>query len=219
MWKRLAALACVSTFALVATGCLAPAPPPQAVRWLVYGDSLSQQSVPYLSQYGSVGNRWYGGSAPCNWDQNLSNENAVFAPQRVLVQFIGNLPACMNGRDPQTGYEQDLFKLVGYWRAHGVPVVMIISPPTLTDEFAWARQAEIDVANMFNIPVGDAGQSVLLNGQFTFFLPCLASETPAMGCGAEVPGQIRVRLPDGIHFATTTYSSGAARFAAAESQF
>lgn len=189
------------------------------MRWLVYGDSLSQQSVPYLVHFGSVGNRYYGGSAPCNWLATLNADTQAFAPNKVLVQFIGNLPACMNGRDPQTGYEQDLSTIVGAWRARHVPVVIVISPPTSTDSLAWARRAEMDIATLLNVPVGDAGRSVLTpSGQFTFFLPCQASETPAVGCGAEVPGQIRVRNPDGIHFAKALYSSGAARFARAESQ-
>jgi hypothetical protein len=97
-------------------------------------------------------------------------------------------------------------------------VVMVISPPNPTDTFAWARTAEQNVAANLNVPVNNAGQSVLTDtGQFTYFLPCQASETPALGCGAENPGQIRVRDADGIHFGTASYSSGAERFATAES--
>jgi hypothetical protein len=54
-------------------------------------------------------------------------------------------------------------------------------------------------------------------GLFTFFLPCQVFETAALGCGAEQPGVIRVRNADGVHFATAGYSSGADRFANAES--
>jgi hypothetical protein len=108
---------------------------------------------------------------------------------------------------------------VSFWTAQGVPVVMVISPPTPTDAFACARHAVQDVAANLNVPVNDAGQSVLADtGPFTFFLPCLASEPPGLGCGAEKPGEIRVRDPDGVHFAPASYSSGAARFANAESR-
>ncbi|HSO97042.1 MAG TPA: hypothetical protein VLV81_13500 [Acidimicrobiia bacterium] len=187
------------------------------VHWLLYGDSLSQQSAPYLSQHGTVGNRYYGGSAPCNWLRNLKNDRTNFTPDKVLVQFIGNTPACLNGRDPQSAYEHDLVQLVNFWQAQGVPVTMIISPPTPTDTLAWARQAELTVAANRLMPVNDAGKAVLsATGQFTFLLPCQASETRALGCGAEQPGQIRVRDADGIHFPKTPYSSGAERFAAAE---
>jgi hypothetical protein len=219
MRRRVGLLVGLALFGLVAAACQLVSPPPrQTVQWLVYGDSLSEQSAPYLAQHGTVGNRYFGGTAPCNWLPRLANDPASFAPSKVLVQFIGNLPACMNGRDPQTGYEQDLTKIVNFWKAHGVPVVMVISPPTPTDAFAWARTAEQNVASDLNVPVNNAGQSVLTaTGQFTYFLPCQASETPALGCGAENLGQIRVRDADGIHFATATYSSGAERFATAES--
>jgi hypothetical protein len=217
--KRAMGLVGAALIALVAAGCgLISAPRAQSVKWLVYGDSLSEQSAPYLAQSGTVGSRYFGGTAPCNWVAGLPNDRASFTPTKVLVQFIGNLPACMAGRgDPKTAYEQDLTKIVNFWKAQNVPVVMIISPPNPTDSLAWARQAEQDVAANLNIPVNDAGQSVLAAGQFTFFLPCQAFETPALGCGAEQPGQIRVRNADGIHFATAGYSSGAERFATAES--
>jgi hypothetical protein len=209
----------VCLLALLAAGCrLISAPQAQTVNWLVYGDSLSEQAAPYLSPHGSVGSRFYGGTAPCNWVPGLNSDTGAFTPNKVLLQFIGNLPACMNGRNPQQGYEQDLTKIVNFWKDKDVPIVMILSPPSETNEFAWARQAELNVANRLNVPVGDAGQSVLSAGQFTFFLPCQSSETAAEGCGAD--GQIRVRNPDGVHFgqSSPTYSSGAERFAAAELQ-
>lgn len=217
--RRAGLLVGLALFGLLATGCrLITPPPPQAVQWLVYGDSLSEQSAPYLAQHGTVGNRYFGGTAPCNWVPSVANDPASFAPSKVLVQFIGNLPACMNGRVPQTGYEHDLTTIVNFWKGRGVPVVMVISPPTPTDQFAWARQAELNVASNLNVPVNNAGQSVLTDtGQFTFFLPCQASETPALGCGAENTGQIRVRDADGVHFGVASYSSGAERFATAES--
>jgi hypothetical protein len=219
MWRRAGLLVGVALCGLVAAACrpVAP-PPPQPVQWLVYGDSLSEQAAPYLAQHGTVGKKYFGGSAPCNWLNGLGSDPGTFAPTKVLVQFIGNLPACMNGRDPQGGYEQDLTTIVNFWRARGVPVVMIISPPTPTDSLAWARQAELTVAANLNVPVNNAGLSVLTpTGQFTYFLPCQAFETPALGCGAENPGQIRVRDPDGVHFVFAAYSSGAERFATAES--
>jgi hypothetical protein len=219
MRKGAALLAGLALAALLTAGCgLMSGSQAQSVHWLLYGDSLSQQSGPYLAQHGTVGNRYYGGSAPCNWLQGLPTDHANFAPDKVLVQFIGNSPPCLNGRDPQTAYEQDLTTLVSSWLAQGVVVTMIISPPTPTDSLAWARQAELTVAANLHLPVDDAGRAVLTaTGQFTYFLPCQLSETPALGCGAEQPGQIRVRAPDGLHFAKTPYSSGAERFAAAES--
>lgn len=225
MRKFISPLAGLCLLVLLSAGCrLISAPQAQTVSWLVYGDSLSEQAAPYLSQHGSVGSRFYGGTAPCNWVPGLNSDTGAFTPNKVLLQFIGNEPACMNGRNPQQAYEQDLTKIVNFWKDKDVPIIMILSPLSETNDFAWARQAELKVANQLNVPVGDAGQSVLTSaGQFTFFLPCQAPETQSEGCGADPtqPGQIRVRNPDGVHFgqSSPTYSSGAERFAAAEVQY
>ena len=208
---------------LLAAGCFAPQPVPStSVKWLVYGDSLSAQSQSYLASYGTVGDRFFGGTAPCNWLSNLNSDAGAFAPHQVLLQFIGNLPSCINGRDPQTAYTDDLTTLATFWTGRGVPVVMVISPETPTDDFAWARQAELTVAANLGLPVNEAGQAVMVNGAFTYFLPCLSHETVTQGCGSEVANQIRVRDAGGVHFGTSnpdgSYSSGAYRFATAEEQ-
>jgi hypothetical protein len=208
---------------LLGTGCFAQPPvQPTSVKWLVYGDSLSDEAQSYLASYGTVGPRIYGGTAPCNWLSNLDSDASSFAPHEVLLQFIGNLPSCINGRDAQTAYRDDLKTLASYWKSRGVAVVMVISPKTPTDNLAWARQAELNVATDLGLPVNDAGLMVMLNGNFTYFLPCLAQEAASQGCGSEVAGQIRVRDADGVHLGTSnadhSYSSGAFRFAAGEAQ-
>jgi hypothetical protein len=213
----------VALVVLIGTGCFAQPPvQPKPVKWLVYGDSLSQESQQYLASYGTVADRFYGGTAPCNWLANLGSDADSFAPSKVLLQFIGNLPSCIGGRDPQTAYTNDLTTIADFWKSRGVPVVMVISPKTPTDNLAWARQAELNVAADLGLPVNDAGQAVMLNGDFRYFLSCLSQEGISQGCGAEVAGEIRVRDPDGVHFGTSnanhTYSSGASRFAAVGAQ-
>lgn len=208
---------------LIGTGCFAlPPAQPKSVKWLVYGDSLSEQSQQYLASYGTVADRFYGGTAPCDWLAKLGSDADSFAPSKVLLQFIGNLPSCISGRDPQTAYTDDLTTIADLWKSRGVPVVMVISPKTPTDNLAWARQAELNVAAKFNLPVNNAGQAVMRNGDFTYFLACLSQEGISQGCGVEMAGEIRVRDADGVHFGTSsadhTYSSGASRFAAVEAQ-
>jgi hypothetical protein len=153
---------------------------------------------------------------------NLDGDTGAFAPRKVLLQFVGNLPACINGRDPQTAYTNDLTTLANFWKSRGVSVVMVISPKTPTDSLAWARLAELAVAADLGLPVDDAGQAVMLGGAFTSFLPCLPQETVTKGCGTEQANQIRVRDADGVHFGTSnpdgSYSSGSFRFATAEAQ-
>lgn len=217
MWRGVL----VALVALLAAGCFAPPPPPAtSVKWLVYGDSLSVEAQSYLESYGSVGDRFFDGTAPCNWLSNLDGDASAFAPQEVLLQFIGNLPSCISGRDPQQAYADDLTTLAGFWKGRGVSVVMVISPKTPTDNLAWARQAELTVATKLGLPVDDAGQAVMLDGAFTDFEPCLPQETAPQGCGSEAANQIRVRDADGVHFGTSnpagSYSSGAYRFATAE---
>jgi hypothetical protein len=220
-WVGVAVLLALIT--LLGTGCFAQPPAqPTSAKWLVYGDSLSEDAQNYLASYGTVGARFFGGSAPCNWVTGAESDANSYAPQKVLLQFIGNLPSCIAGRDPQTAYADDLKTLANVWKSRGVPVVMVISPKTPTDNLAWARQAELNVAADLGLPVSDAGLTVMLNGGFTYFLPCLAQEAASQGCGSEVTGQIRVRAADGVHLGTSnpdhSYSSGAFRFAAAEAQ-
>ena len=223
MLKR--ALPAIGALALLAS-CVAPAPPPPSpVHWLLYGDSLSQESAPYLAQYGSVGNRWSGGTAPCDWTANLASDAATWAPQEVLIQFSGNqLTLCSQG-DGYTIYLNSVGTLATFWQNRGVPVVIVISPPKPDGSEAFAANAELQVAANLGLSVNRADQTVLSNGAFTSFLPC---RTPAEdGCGTDPmgqtpqPGMIRVRSTDGIHFGVSSvsgYSSGAFRFAAAESQ-
>ena len=213
----------VAFVAMLGVGCFAPPPTqPASVKWLVYGDSLSEESQSYLASYGTVAERFYGGTAPCNWLANLGTDADSFAPREVLLQFIGNLTPCISGRDPQAAYTDDLKTIATFWKDRGVPVVMVISPKTPTDSLAWARQAELNVAAELGLLVNDAGLSVSRNGDFTYFLACQSQEAVAQGCGSEVAGQIRVRDLDGVHFGTSnpdhSYSSGASRFAAAEAQ-
>ncbi len=199
--------------------CLPPSPPAaESVHYLLYGDSLSEQSAPYLAAHGSVGNDYFGGSAPCNWVTSLGGTRDFqrVSPSVVLIQFVGNLPACMDGRDPTLGYEQDLTTIATFWLTRGVPVVMVISPVTEAGNLLWAQTAERTVAANLGLTVRDAGQAALASGAFTFFLPCLSRAEAR--CGAEQPGQVRVRDPDGVHFddAHAVYSAGAHRFGDAE---
>jgi hypothetical protein len=205
-------------------GCV-PAPPPiQPVRWLVYGDSLSEQAVPYLTQYGTVGDRYLGGTAPCDWTGQLPQDATHWAPQEVLIQFSGNLlTSCTVGQDPTTLYVNSVTTIANFWRGRGVPVTIVISPPKPDDSEAFARNAELTVASLYGYGVKRADQAVLDNGQFAYFLPCLSPTED--GCGTDPagvnlqPGMIRVRSTDGIHFGTSStdgYSSGAYRFAKIE---
>lgn len=212
--KRAAGLAVVAVMAVACVNGGGGAP--AHVHWLLYGDSLSEGAGPYLASYGSVGNRYLRSTAPCNWVGGLDGDAGAYAPDIVLMQFLGNPPPCLGGRDPATAYREDLTTIARFWLTRQVPVVIVLSPKTPTDQYAWARLAEEQVATDLGLTVNNAGASVELPGEvFTYFLPCLSEEDAPKGCGAEVAGQIRVRASDGVHFGNSGsgYSSGAFRFA------
>lgn len=173
-----------------------------------------------------MGNRYANGVAPCNWLPFLDSDAAGFDPQMVLLQFVGNVDtsSCMSGRDREVAYLQDLAAIATFWKDRGVPVAMVISPPTPTDAFGWAREVELVAAESLHVPVNRADRSVLTSsGGYAQFLPCLAGEGIAQGCGNEMADQIRVKEPTfGLHFGTSdpagVYSSGAFRFATAQSE-
>jgi hypothetical protein len=198
------------------SGCLSPAPrapvpvspaPPVPVRYLVYGDSLAVQMIPYLSSHGTVASEAYNGQAPCGLLNRLAPDAQAWAPTEVLIQFVGN-PGCA----PST-YPGDLTTMVQFWQVRGVRVRMLIDPIDVNGAYAWAQTVERSVAGATGIPVTDAGQAVLDHGAFTFFLPCATPQETS--CGAEQPGMVRVRWPDGLHFdgLFTPVSEGAWRFA------
>ena len=216
--KRVAGLvfAAVLGAACMSGGEQSSPPTGAHVHWLLYGDSLSDGAAPYLRMYDTVGDRHRQSTAPCDWVGGLDGDPTVYSPDIVLLQFLGN-PSCERG-DREQAYEQDLTTIAQFWIARRVPVVMVLSPKTPTDDYAWARVAELRVADVLGLGVRNAGAAVEAPGEeFTYFLPCLATEGAAQGCGAELVDQIRVRASDGVHFgfSTPAYSAGAFRFAAA----
>jgi hypothetical protein len=215
--KRAAGLLFAAVVGAACMNGVASAPSAAHVHWLLYGDSLSDGAAPYLKLYDTVGDRHRQSTAPCDSIGGLDGDANAFAPDAVLLQFLGN-PSCTSGPDQTQSYEQDLTTIARFWMARDVPVVMVLSPKTPTDSYAWARLAELEVAGTLGLAVRNAGAAVELPGEvFTPYLPCLPSEDMSEGCGAEVPDQIRVRAADGAHFgmSSATYSSGAFRFATA----
>ncbi len=206
MRRLILAVAFVVSAASLAA-CLGPPPPVQPVRYLVYGDSMAVQMIPYLGLHGTVASEAFNGSAPCFAIPRLAPDAQAYAPTEVLIDYVGN-PTC-----DQSTYPGDLATIVGFWQARGVRVRMLIDPIDANGAYAWTQTVERFVAGATGIPVTDAGQAVLDNGAFTFFLPCAApAET---SCGAEQPGMVRVRWSDGLHFdgLFTPVSEGAWRFA------
>jgi hypothetical protein len=125
-----------------------------------------------------------------------------------VIQFVGNdLTPCMQGYttpdEVRAKYEADMARLK---RRVDAPILWV-GPPAFRD----GEPAALGLYSSEPRFV-DAGQSVLADGVYTDTLPCLPDEGWVQGC---VNGRIRVRAPDGAHFAKSGsgYSAGGRRFA------
>ena len=173
---------------------------------LVYGDSLIEQASPYLRSTDQV--RAFGGTALCDWVDNMARAATVEQPSVMVVEFVGNdLTPCMqNYQTPEevrAKYEADMARLK---RRVDAPILWVGAP-------AFRDRAPTTLGLYSSEPrFVDAGEAVLADGAYTDTLPCLADEGTIQGC---VNGRIRVRASDGAHFATSGsgYSAGGRRFA------
>lgn len=234
---RLAALVAATTCAVWLAGCTpptdigAPGEPAPIDQIVLIGDSLGEQTAPYLQPL--VGNRGFvthvfGGTAPCDW---LGKDLSLTPTSIAVITFIGNSSSvCMadgtggflHGQALVDKYRSDVVGLVAQIRASGAMVLMIGQPQRLGD-----ANADIEVAGLNALYAGmaepgavsfvDAGAAVEdANGAFVLRLSCMPGESPC-----DPDGTIAVRSDDGVHFCSNAaatgcseYSSGAARFAA-----
>jgi hypothetical protein len=182
------------------------APPKRPGPVLMYGDSLLEEASPYVRSTDQV--RAFGGTALCDWVDNIAKASVLEQPSVMVIEFVGNnVTPCMNGYTTpaqiRAKYEADMAAL----KQRVDAPILWVGPPRFRDR-APAAEDLYDSERRFV----DAGQAVLADGAYTETLPCLPDEGAASGC---VDGRIRVRAPDGAHFATSTsgYSSGGRRFA------
>lgn len=173
---------------------------------IMYGDSLLVQATPYLRNTDEV--RAYGGTALCDWVDKIAHASAVEQPSVLVVEFVGNdLTPCMQGYTTpdqvRAKYEADMARL----KQRVDAPILWVGPPKF-------RDSSPPVLGLYDSQPQfvDAGQSVLADGMYTDTLPCLPDEGSVQGC---VEGRIRVRAPDGKHFAKSGsgYSAGGRRFA------
>jgi len=217
-------------------GGLPPSGPP---RIALYGDSLGMeagQDFTFLANKAGASAlvRTYGGTAVCDFFQDMTSDAASWHPTAAVLEFSGdNFTPCMAGDpigSPQyyAKYRQDLQTAIDIFRPYGIEVFLIGIP------FDASSAANVNVANLNRLYASvaaantgvtyvDAGLAVMANGAFTWTLPCLPSEPCTGPSGTDI-----VRAPDGVHFCPTgdttiegyfavcnVYSSGAFRFATA----
>ena len=178
---------------------------------LIYGDSLIEQASPYLQSTDQI--RAFGGTALCDWVDKMARAASVEQPTALVVEFVGNnVTPCMQSyqtpEEVRAKYEADMERLKQLVDA---PILWVGPPPFRDREPAAFGLYESEPRFV------DAGDAVLADGAYTDTLPCLPDEGWMQGC---VNGLIRVRAPDGAHFATSGsgYSAGGRRFADAIDQ-
>lgn len=209
-----------------------PAPADDVDEIVLVGDSLAQETSPYLQWLTAplpLVPKFWGGSAPCDWiDVDLeAGPSSV-----VVISFTGNsLTPCMQDADGVQvrqdelieRYRADVAVLVDRSRHSGARVVMV-GQPLRAPSFDADREVEginriyqdLAAADPHVVFV-DAGREVEApDGSYTDRLPC---EDLDSDCAPD--GTTTVR-GDGVHFCPVddespcpVWSSGAHRFARA----
>jgi hypothetical protein len=206
----------------------------------VYGDSLVNQSKPYLAVVGdslglTVAIQATTGTAPCDFLPKLQHDLADKRVDLVVWAFSGNsLGTCMLDRSghPLTGaatlarYRSDTEAAIDAASKAHVWFVLASPPAPRSVGDVWeqldAVYRQLAVAHP-EIQYADAGTAIAPDGQFLATQRCLPFESmisQARQTCDTASGTITVRSWDGTHFCSvpigagcTAYSSGAVRYA------
>jgi hypothetical protein len=189
-----------------------------------YGDSLGWESESQLRDallgagVADVRTRTFGGTAICDWFDEMRKDAAELRPTVVVVEFSGNaLTPCMTGPDGVSlgasrdayfeKYAHDIAEVLAIFSGSSSRVVFVGAP--LSRRVEESHEADANHLNRMyegfalltpNVTYVDAGAAVLREGHFTETLPCLPSEPCLGGTDADgVPVNV-VRAPDGGHF-------------------
>ena len=217
---------------------------------VLYGDSLAWEARDFFvwALAGHTGvqvlTRTFGGTAICDWFDEMSQDAASMAPGMVVVEFSGNsLTPCMqdaagrqlSGDTYRQKYHDDAEAVIALFAPHGTQVVFAGAPisraaaqnPDFKGGGLNGLYAQIAAAHD-GVGYVDAGAAVLDGGRWTETLPCLASEPCTGGVDAAGRGVDVVRAPDGGHFCPASpgairgvtgdcpvWSSGAFRYGSA----
>jgi hypothetical protein len=217
-----------------------------ATRVVLYGDSLADESKTYFQDalvaagITDVATRTFGGTALCDWLDDMREDAGSLHPTSVVIEFSGNaFTSCMRDANdaPLTGdayyarYFDDAREALAIFAPTDAHVFFVGTPLSrhtaethdpnagrLNDLYAW-------VSLIGHGEYVDAGGAVLDHGEWTSTLPCLPNE-PCNGTDPTGKPVNVVRAADGVHFCPTApdavngvtgacpvWSSGAFRFA------
>jgi hypothetical protein len=188
---------------------------------ILYGDSLAWEAedafvdafagLPYVQ----VLTRTYGGTAICDWFDEMQAD-AALAPGAVVLEFSGNaLTSCMQDADGRgltdaaywVHYRADAENAIAIFASTNTRVFLAGAPVSqrqqLTGDFhgGLVNGMYVDIATHHpEVEYVDAGAAVLDHGQWTHTLPCLRGEPCTGGTDLLDRGFNVVRAPDGGHF-------------------
>lgn len=240
--------------AVVRAAVLPPAPTPLSNPFVIlYGDSLAWEAKDAFVQAFAghpevqVITRTFGGTAICDWLDQMRNDAANLAPGAVVLEFSGNnLTPCMQDTTGQglTGdaywarYRADARTAIETFAAGHAQVFLAGAPISQHQEASGdfhgglvnAMYAQLTDESS-DVTYVDAGAAVLDHGHWTPALPCLPDEPCTGGTDSSGRAVNIVRAPDGGHFCPAAeeakrgivdgcpvWSSGAFRYANAMAQ-
>ena len=191
---------------------------------ILYGDSLAWEAETEFTRslheagIARVWTRTFGGTAICDWFDEMQSDADKIRPSVVVVEFSGNaLTPCMTdaggnslGLDRaahRAKYRADARRVLDIFERIGTHVIFAGAPMSLRAEEThdpgarWFNQMYATLPIRFaSASYVDAGASVLRNGHWTATLPCLPSEPCVGGTDPDGVAVNVVRAPDGGHF-------------------
>jgi hypothetical protein len=228
----------------------APVPvPPSARRVVLYGDSLAWEARgPFAAALAAAGvtqvtTRTFGGTAICDWFDQMRADATAIQPDAVVVEFSGNaLTPCMkaldgSALDAETYFAKYLQDAERVRQIFPPTTVLYLAGSPITLHATWRHDPTTSRLNwtyaalsvtLPNTRYIDAGAAVTLHGAWTHTLPCLPTEPCTGGTDPTGTPVNVVRAPDGGHFCPVAppavrgvvptcqvYSSGAVRYGTA----
>jgi hypothetical protein len=215
-------------------------------RIAVYGDSIVWEAQAALQVYAGsqveLTVSAAGGTALCDFTDQIAEDAASGAADLLVIGFTGNLftPCTQRNGPPTTReeiralYEQDLDALLARVAPAGVSVLLVGAPPgrgldgsttwsPVND--AWRDLAAVWSGRGMDITYADVGAALAdPTGSWTPTMECLGIEGIVQGCE---DGWIPVRAPDSVHLCPevvtavegvvprcSVWSAGAWRYAA-----